>query len=101
MQIDGILDRIKIATDFRPIEVFYFKLANTLSVGFGKTIEAEKWKKDSNVTFVGRFYTFTDRHGEKRIKRDGMKTVGNIELTAILQQFNGRLSIADDEPLVI
>ena len=101
MQIDGIKDRISIATDFRPIEVFYFKLANILSVGFGRTIEAEKWKNNPHVTFVGRFYTITDRNGDKLIKRDGMKTVGNVELTTILEQFNSRLSIVDDELLVI
>ena len=99
-KIDDIKDRIKIAHKKSPIEVNYFKEANILSVGF-KTIESEKWKINPNVTHVGSFYTFTDGHGEKCIKRDGMKTVGNIELTAILQQFNGRLSIVDDELLVI
>jgi hypothetical protein len=43
------------------------------------------------------FYTTPDG----KIKRDGRKIVTNVELTTILEQFNSRLSVVEDEILVI
>ena len=89
----NIYQRIKESTKESPIELFYHSKANVLTAGFGRTVMAERYKKNHFIDHLG---TFNRDKVAYMDEDDNLITKGMTEdlLDNVLSKANNRLKLA-------